>query len=158
MNPSNEPVAPAAGVTQPGAAAQQHGPASITEPTVPPLERPQPLQEKPLPEPRQEVPTPAIQPVQTGSGSDAPPEARGEDWTVPPLEPLPASVAPEPGPKPPSATGVDKGMTTEEVQKILGSPASIADLNTRLIYFYQRLKVFFVFGKVSEVQQIEGNE
>jgi len=42
----------------------------------------------------------------------------------------------------------------EQVTAILGQPTSIADLHTKIVYFYPNLRVFFVDGKVSEVHRI----
>ena len=52
------------------------------------------------------------------------------------------------------AAQVTKGQTMEQVTAILGQPTSIADLHTKIVYFYPNLRVFFVDGKVSEVHRI----
>jgi hypothetical protein len=52
------------------------------------------------------------------------------------------------------ASDVTKGQTVEQVTAILGQPTLIADLQTKIVYFYPNLRVFFVDGKVTEVHRI----
>jgi hypothetical protein len=79
---------------------------------------------------------------------------------IQPIAPPPAvAQEPEPGPgtdppAQPATSGVAKGQSTDQVVAILGPPSSIADLGAKLIYFYPNLKVVFVNGKVSQIQQI----
>lgn len=47
---------------------------------------------------------------------------------------------------------VQAGMTTDQVQAILGKPDKIFNLGTKLIYVYKDVKVTFLNGKVSDVQ------
>ena len=44
------------------------------------------------------------------------------------------------------------GQTTQEVEKAFGHPEKMADLKTKVIYYYKDMKVVFVDGKVSDVQ------
>lgn len=53
---------------------------------------------------------------------------------------------------------VAKGDPPEKVQAALGSPTRIADLGKRLIYFYPTMKIFFVDGKVSEIQKLDDKD
>jgi len=50
---------------------------------------------------------------------------------------------------------VTKGDTPEQVQAVLGAPSRIANLGAKLIYFYPTMKIVFVDGKVSAVQQLD---
>jgi hypothetical protein len=55
----------------------------------------------------------------------------------------------------PSGVLVDEvkvGMTPAEVEAILGPPERKADLTTKTIYFYPRMKITFVAGKVADVE------
>jgi hypothetical protein len=40
----------------------------------------------------------------------------------------------------------------------VGAPLRVAKVGSKTIYFYAHLKVQFVDGKVSEVQQLETNQ
>ena len=51
---------------------------------------------------------------------------------------------------PPPTIGL--GQTQEEVEAILGKPARIVDLGTKVTYFYEDMKVIFEGGKVIDVQ------
>jgi hypothetical protein len=113
----------------------------------------------------------------------AAPEPAGQG--VPPLPPLPtpdpatpdpATPAPaEPPPTPnessaaaaansqpsqaASSAGVSVGQTPEQVKAILGEPAGVVDLGVNFTYLYpNHLKIFFVHGKVSKIQQPENNQ
>ena len=59
----------------------------------------------------------------------------------------------EPPQPDPTVAGIAKHQTTDQVQSILGPPDSIADLGAKTLYVYPHLKVVFVDGKVSEIQQ-----
>ena len=51
-----------------------------------------------------------------------------------------------------SARTVTAGMTPEQVVAILGQPATIFDLGENVIYVYEKAKVTFLRGKVSDVE------
>ena len=73
------------------------------------------------------------------------------------LEPnqQPESTAPSSGPAaPPPAAQVSIGQTQKEVEAILGAPSAIADLGAKVIYFYPDLKIVFIDGKASRIQQL----
>jgi len=59
-----------------------------------------------------------------------------------------ASAAP-----PAAPASVDLGQTTDQVQAALGAPARVANLGSKVIYYYSDgMKVIFKDGKVSDVQ------
>ncbi|MBZ5622085.1 MAG: hypothetical protein LAQ69_25655 [Acidobacteriia bacterium] len=47
---------------------------------------------------------------------------------------------------------ISLGMTTSEVEQILGRPRETANVGTKRIYVYKDIKVTFIDGKVSDVQ------
>jgi hypothetical protein len=47
---------------------------------------------------------------------------------------------------------VQLGMTTDQVQSVLGKPDKIFDVGAKQIYIYKDVKVTFLNGKVSDVQ------
>jgi hypothetical protein len=51
-----------------------------------------------------------------------------------------------------SVSTVSLGQTTVEVEKILGQPDKIANLGTKIIYYFKDMKVIFTDGKVTDVQ------
>jgi hypothetical protein len=55
----------------------------------------------------------------------------------------------ESGGNPPT---ISLGMTTTEVERILGRPKDIANVGVKKIYVYKDIKVTFIDGKVSDVQ------
>ena len=68
--------------------------------------------------------------------------------------PISAAPAPLP-PAPPAAAApasVELGQTTDQVQSSLGTPARVAKLGPKIIYYYNGMKVTFNNGKVSDVQ------
>jgi len=65
------------------------------------------------------------------------------------MPPAPAPVAPTPSAAP--AT-VALGQTPDQVKAALGAPTRIANLGTKVIYYYNGMKVTFNNGKVSDVQ------
>ena len=68
--------------------------------------------------------------------------------------PIGAAAAPPP-PVPPAAAApasVELGQTTDQVQSSLGTPARVAKLGPKTIYYYNGMKVTFNNGKVSDVQ------
>jgi hypothetical protein len=69
--------------------------------------------------------------------------------------PLDATAAQEMLRANPSGVLVDEvkaGMTIAEVEAVLGPPEKKAVLATKTLYFYPRIKVTFVDGKVSDVE------
>jgi hypothetical protein len=47
---------------------------------------------------------------------------------------------------------ISLGMTTSEVERMLGKPKDIANVGVKKIYVYKDIKVTFIDGKVSDVQ------
>ena len=118
--------------------------------------------------------------VNTGAGSaaihllsllqaDAFPEVktgfRGPDRSACPAVSAPPAAAPEPAangaaappaePGEPATTGTKKirlGMTTDQVEKALGPPATRADLGEKVLYKYKDMTVEFHDGKVTDVR------
>ncbi len=176
-------------VTRPASAAPPGKPVPVSkaapetpELTVPPLE-PLPTAKGPATPaivtqpsvegaPRQSAQT-APSTVPSTVPQPAPPEPA--EQSVPPLAPLPAATQPPPAPvenSVPAVTnrdetaqettpigGVSVGQTPEQVKAVLGEPASVVNLGSKVIYLYpNRLKIFFADGKVSKVQQLESNQ
>jgi len=65
-----------------------------------------------------------------------------------------AVAAPDAGaaPAPAAPASVSLGQTTDQVQAALGTPARVANLGAKVIYYYNGMKVVFKDGKVSDVQ------
>ena len=64
-----------------------------------------------------------------------------------------SSAAPAtPPPAGPEPRTIRLGMTSEEVQAILGAPDKLANLESKVIFVYKDLKVTFTDGKVTDVQ------
>lgn len=81
--------------------------------------------------------------------------AKPDRAAIPQPNPQPQSTAPSSGPAAPlPATQVSIGQTQREVEAILGAPSAIADLGAKAIYFYPDLKIVFIDGKVSQIQQL----
>ena len=53
---------------------------------------------------------------------------------------------------PAAPTSVELGQSTDQVQAALGSPARVANLGPKTIYYYSGMKVVFKDGKVTDVQ------
>jgi hypothetical protein len=70
---------------------------------------------------------------------------------APPDSGAPVGAAP-PSVTPASPASVEKGQTQAQVQAALGTPARIANLGPKVIYYYNGMKVVFQNGKVSDVQ------
>ena len=130
----SEPAAPAATPaartesTPPATA----GPAATTGPkaTEAASPPPAPAQEQ------QQQPAPAASPAQTPPGGDGTPAPAG-----------------------PPAGKVKQGQTVDQVKAILGEPERVANLGSKLILMYpNHLKVTFVDGKVSQVEQAVANQ
>jgi hypothetical protein len=70
--------------------------------------------------------------------------------------PAGAAAAPGAPPAPPAApaatASVELGQTTDQVKSSLGAPTRVANLGTKVIYYYDGMKVTFKDGKVSDVQ------
>ncbi|MGO8756792.1 MAG: hypothetical protein ACLQG3_01585 [Terracidiphilus sp.] len=66
----------------------------------------------------------------------------------------PVSAAPVNAPPaaPAAPATVELGQTPDQVQAALGAPARVANLGSKVIYYYNGMKVTFVNGKVSDVQ------
>jgi hypothetical protein len=58
------------------------------------------------------------------------------------------------GPSAPAAppASIELGQTTDQVKGSLGEPKRVANLGTKVIYYYDGMKVTFKDGKVSDVQ------
>ena len=70
-----------------------------------------------------------------------------------PSEPVAEAPAPAAATAPPAVAGiVKKGQTPDVVEKILGKPLVIFDLGTKVVYVYPNMKVFYVGGKLTDVQ------
>ncbi len=84
--------------------------------------------------------------VAADSPAPAPPEPAAGDPATP--------SDPAPAPTPPSAAApiVKKGQSPADVEKVLGKPLAIFDLGTKLVYVYPSMKVFYVGGKLADVQ------
>lgn len=61
-------------------------------------------------------------------------------------------MANEKGIKTAAPKSVELGQTPEQVEQILGPPKKIANLGSKMIYFYDDMKVIFMDGKVSDVE------
>jgi outer membrane protein assembly factor BamE (lipoprotein component of BamABCDE complex) len=59
---------------------------------------------------------------------------------------VPISVAPS------APATVEVGESLDQVQAIMGAPARVANLGSKVIYYYSDKKVTFKDGKVSDVQ------
>jgi hypothetical protein len=67
---------------------------------------------------------------------------------------VPVSAAPT-GPPPTTPTApasISLGQTPDQVQATMGTPSRVANLGTKMIYYYSGTKVIFMNGKVSDVQ------
>jgi hypothetical protein len=62
-----------------------------------------------------------------------------------------AAAAAPPAPSAPTAT-IELGQTTDQVKAAFGAPTRIANLGTKVIYYYNGMKVTFKEGKVSDVE------
>jgi hypothetical protein len=58
----------------------------------------------------------------------------------------PVSAAPS------APASVELGQTLAQVQATMGTPARVANLGSKIIYYYNGMKVVFQDGKVSDVQ------
>lgn len=78
---------------------------------------------------------------------------KAERANLPPGSQGTAAPAPPPRPAPSARPGsIALGMSTEDVEEVLGQPRNTVDLGSRLIYVYSNLKVTFTDGKVTDVQ------
>jgi outer membrane protein assembly factor BamE (lipoprotein component of BamABCDE complex) len=53
---------------------------------------------------------------------------------------------------PTAPASIELGQTPDQVQAALGAPARVANLGSKVIYYYDGQKVIFKDGKVSDVQ------
>jgi hypothetical protein len=67
---------------------------------------------------------------------------------------VPVSAAPTgpPPTAPASPASVALGQTPDQVQATMGAPSRVANLGSKVIYYYNGMKVTFVNGKVADVQ------
>ncbi len=67
---------------------------------------------------------------------------------------VPVSAAPTSPPPtaPASPASVALGQTPDQVQATMGAPSRVANLGSKVIYYYNGMKVTFMNGKVSDVQ------
>jgi hypothetical protein len=91
---------------------------------------------------------------QPGPAEPASPKQSAQPDLVQPDQAIPAA----PADSSEKSSDVTKGQTIEQVIAILGQPSLIADLQTKIVYFYPNLRVFFVDGKVAEVHRIGSQE
>jgi hypothetical protein len=96
------------------------------------------------------------------SAAGTSPAASSATGATPLSTPSVSEVQPSPAQ---TGAGVDgtetvvQGQTIAQVKAILGEPERVADLGSRVIYFYPHsFKISFVDGKVSAVQQLESNQ
>jgi hypothetical protein len=116
---------------------------------IPPL--PPSAQGQPVPAPYSEIapppdPNDSIQIQQQAQQADQAETDVGQNG-APPVIGNPGSPAPASGP----AT-VQLGQTLDQVQGALGTPARVANLGPKVIYYYSGMKVTFNNGKVSDIQ------
>ncbi len=78
---------------------------------------------------------------QQAGGGDAAPAADQQPAEQPAQEQQPAEPQ-----------TIQLGMTTDQVQSVLGKPEKIFDVGTKQIYTYKDVKITFLNGKVSDVQ------
>jgi hypothetical protein len=79
--------------------------------------------------------------VETEASKDA-----GVPMTAEPVNPPVAS------PQPAAPATVELGQTPGQVQAAMGAPARVANLGTKVVYYYNGMKITFNNGKVSDVQ------
>lgn len=137
--------APATPVAEPDAT-------TVSEAPEPTPEGPKPTGTKPLEtkpaEPEKGVPQPAVRP---GGANAAEPHPNGSsaDAETPAAQPGAGADTPAPAP-----VQVAKGQDPDQVRAIEGPPSAVADLGSRVIYFYPHLKVVFINGKATQIEQI----
>jgi len=96
---------------------------------------------------------PAAPPPAQPNTPAPPPPAPEQQQAPPPPPEQQQQFAPIAAPPPPPAEPrkIKLGMTLQEVKDSFGEPASIVDLDSKVIYMYKQYKVTFVNGKVSDV-------
>jgi len=150
-------------------AADESKPAAVAEPPVESKPE-QPAQTQPaiapppaVPEPAEQSvpPLPPLPPVQaTPEQTTQQEQPHPADSDAPAQPPGAAAESPVPPAQLTTPTGgVVPGQTPEQVKAALGNPDAVIDLGAKFIYLYpHHLKIFFVDGKVSKVQQPEDNQ
>jgi len=76
-------------------------------------------------------------------------EAEASQGAGVPVSAMPGNVPPA-TPAAPATVGL--GQTPDQVQAALGAPARVANLGSKVIYYYNGMKITFMNGKVSGVQ------
>ncbi|MGA2218891.1 MAG: hypothetical protein ABSG51_12435, partial [Terracidiphilus sp.] len=56
-----------------------------------------------------------------------------------------------------AATRVKLGLTSDQVQAVLGAPQMIVNMGPKVIYYYNGLEVTFKDGKVSDAQEMQSH-
>jgi len=80
-------------------------------------------------------------------------QADQADGAVSQVDGLPAGPGPAASPAAPAApTIVARGQTSDQVSPALDTPARVANVETKVTYYYNGMKVTFNNGQVSEVQ------
>jgi hypothetical protein len=123
-------------------------------PAAPPSAKAAPVQSQyaavaPPPEPNLGADIQAQNQQAADAEKDVTAEASQEGGTAAPGGMAAATAPPAPAPAPAS---VELGQTVDSVQAALGTPTRIANLGTKVIYYYNGMKVTFKDGKVSDVQ------
>jgi hypothetical protein len=141
--PPLDPLPPSAVAGQPTAVAKT----SLEANPVPPAQSAPSIIPEPAAQsvpPLQPLPPPAATPEPTTSAEKSVPADTNPDAAAPQTAPI---------------GGISVGQTPEQVKAVLGDPEGVVDLGAKFIYLYpNHLKIFFVSGKASEVQQLEGNQ
>lgn len=137
----------------PAATAVPEPPAVPALPPVPaPVSDAQPAPGSPAPA-ATTVPEPAAVPALPPVPAPVSGAQPGADNSASPATPVPETPA-----VPSVSSRVSEGQSAEEVKAILGEPNRIADLGSKVIFFYPRLKIVFAGGKVSKVDEQENNQ
>jgi hypothetical protein len=76
-------------------------------------------------------------------------EAEASQGAGVPVSAMPGNVPPA-TPAAPATVGL--GQTPDQVQAALGAPARVVNLGSKVIYYYDGMKITFMNGKVSDVQ------
>ncbi len=89
--------------------------------------------------------------TETETENDQQAQGEGDASQQPPAQEQPPAQQTQPSQQSEPQT-VQAGMTTDQVQAILGKPDKIFNVGTKQIYVYKDVKVTFLDGKVSDVQ------
>jgi hypothetical protein len=79
----------------------------------------------------------------------SPPVAEAPTAPTSPAPTVPGEAAAQPAQEAPI---LKKGDAREVVEKVLGSPLLVFDLGTKLVHIYPQFKVFYIDGKLDDVQ------